>query len=66
MKKFSFLIFQARDGAARLPVSILTHGDVSHTCLYARWATRPRVKAMMPESVAARGADILCMGNTYH
>ncbi|MFT6447381.1 MAG: queuine tRNA-ribosyltransferase, partial [Sulfitobacter pontiacus] len=63
MKKFSFDL-QARDGAARTGVISTPRGDI-RTPAFMPVGTAATVKAMMPESVAATGADIL-LGNTYH
>ena len=51
-------------GAARTGVIRTTRGDI-RTPAFMPVGTAATVKAMMPESVAATGADIL-LGNTYH
>jgi queuine tRNA-ribosyltransferase len=63
MEKISFDL-QARDGAARTGVISTPRGDIL-TPAFMPVGTAATVKAMMPESVAATGADIL-LGNTYH
>lgn len=55
---------QKTDGAARTGVLQTTRGDI-RTPAFMPVGTAATVKAMMPESVAATGADIL-LGNTYH
>jgi len=55
---------QAEDGKARLGEVHTAHG-VIHTPCFMPVGTAATVKAMMPESVAATGAEIL-LGNTYH
>ncbi|WP_406736494.1 tRNA guanosine(34) transglycosylase Tgt [Thioclava sp. GXIMD4215] len=62
-EKFSFEL-QATDGAARKGVIHTPRGDI-RTPAFMPVGTAATVKAMMPESVAATGADIL-LGNTYH
>jgi queuine tRNA-ribosyltransferase len=62
-EKFSFE-HQATDGQARRGVIRTTRGDI-RTPAFMPVGTAATVKAMMPESVAATGADIL-LGNTYH
>jgi len=62
-EKFSFQL-QATDGQARRGVIHTTRGDI-RTPAFMPVGTAATVKAMMPESVAATGADIL-LGNTYH
>ena len=52
------------DGRARTGVIHTTRGDI-RTPAFMPVGTAATVKAMMPESVAATGADIL-LGNTYH
>ena len=52
------------DGAARLGVVKTAHGDIQ-TPAFMPVGTAATVKAMMPESVAATGAQII-LGNTYH
>ncbi|MGJ8616924.1 MAG: tRNA guanosine(34) transglycosylase Tgt [Sulfitobacter sp.] len=54
----------AQDGKARSGVIHTTRGDI-RTPAFMPVGTAATVKAMMPESVAATGADIL-LGNTYH
>ncbi len=61
--KFSFDL-NATDGKARTGVIHTTRGDI-RTPAFMPVGTAATVKAMMPESVAATGADIL-LGNTYH
>ncbi|WP_417807041.1 tRNA guanosine(34) transglycosylase Tgt [Thioclava sp.] len=63
MSKFSFTL-NATDGAARTGVISTPRGDI-RTPAFMPVGTAATVKAMMPESVAATGADIL-LGNTYH
>jgi queuine tRNA-ribosyltransferase len=60
---FSFDL-QATDGAARAGVMHTPRGDI-RTPAFMPVGTAATVKAMMPESVRATGADIL-LGNTYH
>jgi len=52
------------DGAARTGVIRTPRGDI-RTPAFMPVGTAATVKAMMPESVASTGADIL-LGNTYH
>ena len=54
----------ATDGAARSGVISTPRGQI-RTPAFMPVGTAGTVKAMMPESVAATGADIL-LGNTYH
>ncbi|MAU52284.1 MAG: tRNA guanosine(34) transglycosylase Tgt [Roseovarius sp.] len=54
----------ARDGAARTGVIDTPRGQI-RTPAFMPVGTAATVKAMLPESVAATGADIL-LGNTYH
>ncbi|MGB3244416.1 MAG: tRNA guanosine(34) transglycosylase Tgt [Sulfitobacter sp.] len=54
----------AVDGKARTGVLHTTRGDI-RTPAFMPVGTAATVKAMMPESVAATGADVL-LGNTYH
>jgi queuine tRNA-ribosyltransferase len=54
----------AEDGKARLGEVHTAHG-VIHTPCFMPVGTAATVKAMMPDSVAATGAEIL-LGNTYH
>jgi len=60
---FSFKLL-AQDGQARRGVIHTPRGDI-RTPAFMPVGTAATVKAMMPESVAATGADIL-LGNTYH
>ncbi len=60
---FSFEL-QATDGTARTGVIRTPRGDI-RTPAFMPVGTAATVKAMLPESVAATGADIL-LGNTYH
>ncbi|KIN60829.1 Queuine tRNA-ribosyltransferase [Sulfitobacter noctilucae] len=53
-----------QDGAARTGVIHTTRGDIQ-TPAFMPVGTAATVKAMLPESVKATGADIL-LGNTYH
>ncbi len=61
--RFSFAL-NATDGAARTGLISTPRGDI-RTPAFMPVGTAATVKAMMPESVAATGADIL-LGNTYH
>src|SRR5690554_6340788 len=61
--RFEFNL-QATDGAARTGVIRTPRGDI-RTPAFMPVGTAGTVKAMMPESVRATGADIL-LGNTYH
>ncbi|THH38810.1 tRNA guanosine(34) transglycosylase Tgt [Aliishimia ponticola] len=63
MTSFSFDL-QATDGRARTGVISTPRGDI-RTPAFMPVGTAATVKAMMPESVRATGADIL-LGNTYH
>ena len=63
MTRFSFDL-NATDGKARTGV-IHTPRGVIRTPAFMPVGTAATVKAMMPENVAATGADIL-LGNTYH
>ncbi|MBB5515802.1 queuine tRNA-ribosyltransferase [Rubricella aquisinus] len=63
IKRFSFSI-HGKDGAARTGVVHTARGDI-RTPAFMPVGTAATVKAMMPESVRATGADIL-LGNTYH
>ncbi|MBY5932878.1 tRNA guanosine(34) transglycosylase Tgt [Tateyamaria omphalii] len=63
MSSFSFDL-QATDGRARTGVISTPRGDI-RTPAFMPVGTAATVKAMMPESVRATGADIL-LGNTYH
>ena len=60
---FSFRL-EARSGDARAGVFTTPHGPV-HTPAFMPVGTHGAVKAMMPEQVAATGAEIV-LGNTYH
>jgi queuine tRNA-ribosyltransferase len=60
---FQFQI-DATDGAARTGVIKTPRGDI-RTPAFMPVGTAATVKAMLPESVRATGADIL-LGNTYH
>ena len=60
---FGFTV-SAIDGAARAGVISTPRGQV-RTPAFMPVGTAATVKAMLPESVAATGADIL-LGNTYH
>ena len=62
-ERFSFEL-GATDGAARTGVIRTSRGDV-RTPAFMPVGTAATVKAMLPESVRATGADIL-LGNTYH
>ncbi len=61
--KFSYSV-SATDGNARRGVIRTPRGDIQ-TPAFMPVGTAATVKAMLPESVAATGADIL-LGNTYH
>jgi len=63
MQRFGFRK-TAQDGKARLGVIDTPRGAI-RTPAFMPVGTAATVKAMMPESVAATGADIL-LGNTYH
>ncbi len=54
----------ATDGAARTGVIKTPRGEI-RTPAFMPVGTAATVKAMLPESVRATGADIL-LGNTYH
>ncbi|MFO1176678.1 MAG: tRNA guanosine(34) transglycosylase Tgt [Paracoccaceae bacterium] len=62
-QKFSFRL-DAADGPARTGVISTPRGDI-RTPAFMPVGTAATVKAMLPESVRATGADIL-LGNTYH
>ncbi|WP_372603410.1 tRNA guanosine(34) transglycosylase Tgt [Actibacterium sp.] len=62
-QRFSFSL-HATDGKARLGTISTPRGDI-RTPAFMPVGTAATVKAMLPESVAATGADIL-LGNTYH
>ncbi|WP_408592508.1 tRNA guanosine(34) transglycosylase Tgt [Paracoccus marcusii] len=61
--RFDFTL-QATDGAARTGVIDTPRGQI-RTPAFMPVGTAATVKAMLPDSVAATGADIL-LGNTYH
>lgn len=61
--RFSYSV-AASDGKARTGKISTPRGDI-RTPAFMPVGTAATVKAMMPESVAATGADIL-LGNTYH
>ena len=61
--RFSFAI-HATDGRARTGAISTPRGEI-RTPAFMPVGTAATVKAMLPESVAATGADIL-LGNTYH
>ncbi|MFV0493330.1 MAG: tRNA guanosine(34) transglycosylase Tgt [Pseudorhodobacter sp.] len=63
VQKFEFKV-KATDGAARQGVIRTQRGEV-RTPAFMPVGTAATVKAMMPDSVRATGADIL-LGNTYH
>src|SRR5579871_667793 len=63
MSKFEYKLL-AEDGKARLGEVHTAHG-VIHTPCFMPVGTAATVKTMMPEAVAATGAQIL-LGNTYH
>ncbi|MCE3232104.1 MAG: tgt [Rickettsiaceae bacterium] len=54
----------AKDGKSRTGVVSTAHGEI-RTPAFMPVGTAATVKAMMPESVKATGADII-LGNTYH
>ncbi|MEZ5883782.1 MAG: tRNA guanosine(34) transglycosylase Tgt [Paracoccaceae bacterium] len=62
-ERFGFEV-RARDGRARTGVISTPRGEV-RTPAFMPVGTAATVKAMLPESVRATGADIL-LGNTYH
>lgn len=62
-QKFSFTL-NATDGRARTGVISTPRGEI-RTPAFMPVGTAATVKAMLPESVRATGADIL-LGNTYH
>ena len=62
-ERFSFAV-KASDGAARCGVISTPRGEI-RTPAFMPVGTAGTVKAMLPESVRATGADIL-LGNTYH
>jgi queuine tRNA-ribosyltransferase len=61
--KFSFQL-NGSDGSARTGVIFTPRGDI-RTPAFMPVGTAATVKAMLPENVAATGADVL-LGNTYH
>lgn len=63
MNQFSFDL-HATDGRARTGTITTPRGDI-RTPAFMPVGTAATVKAMLPESVRATGADIL-LGNTYH
>ena len=63
MTEFSFRL-DATDGTARTGVITTPRGKI-RTPAFMPVGTAATVKAMLPDSVAATGADIL-LGNTYH
>src|SRR5215469_3445645 len=63
MSEFRFEL-QATDGAARAGAIHTPRGDI-RTPAFMPLGTAGSVKAMIPESVRATGADII-LGNTYH
>ena len=63
MTAFGFTLL-AQDGAARLGRLSTAHGEID-TPAFMPVGTAGTVKAMLPESVAATGAQIV-LGNTYH
>ena len=63
MSGLSFTV-SVRDGAARRGRLATAHGTIE-TPAFMPVGTAATVKAMLPESVAATGAEIL-LGNTYH
>ena len=62
-RRFEFAV-NARDGKARTGLVKTPRGDIA-TPAFMPVGTAATVKAMLPESVAATGADIV-LGNTYH
>ncbi|MBO6853714.1 MAG: tRNA guanosine(34) transglycosylase Tgt [Marivivens sp.] len=63
MERFSYELLKT-DGKARRGVIRTPRGEI-RTPAFMPVGTAATVKAMMPESVAATGADVL-LGNTYH
>ena len=63
VQKFSFQL-KATSGKARTGVIDTPRGEI-RTPAFMPVGTAATVKAMLPESVAATGADVL-LGNTYH
>ena len=62
-ERFAFEL-SATEGRARTGVIRTPRGEI-RTPAFMPVGTAATVKAMMPESVAATGADVL-LGNTYH
>lgn len=62
-QRFSFAL-NATDGSARTGIISTPRGEI-RTPAFMPVGTAATVKAMLPESVRATGADIL-LGNTYH
>ncbi|MEO0622573.1 MAG: tRNA guanosine(34) transglycosylase Tgt [Pseudomonadota bacterium] len=62
-RQFSFQL-DATDGQARTGIIMTPRGEI-RTPAFMPVGTAATVKAMLPESVKATGADIL-LGNTYH
>ena len=62
-ERFAFTV-QATDGAARSGRIVTPRGDI-RTPAFMPVGTAATVKAMLPASVRATGADII-LGNTYH
>ena len=60
---FSFTLLKS-DGAARRGEIVTPHGKVQ-TPAFMPVGTQGTVKGLMPEAVAATGAEIV-LGNTYH
>lgn len=63
MSKFSFKL-NHQHNKARCGVITTAHGEI-RTPAFMPVGTRGTVKAMLPESVAETGADVI-LGNTYH
>nr|WP_253310086.1 tRNA guanosine(34) transglycosylase Tgt [Rickettsia endosymbiont of Ceutorhynchus assimilis] len=63
MQKFSFKL-NHQHNKARCGVITTAHGEI-RTPTFMPVGTRGTVKAMLPESVADTGADVI-LGNTYH
>ncbi|WP_342270691.1 tRNA guanosine(34) transglycosylase Tgt [Rickettsia endosymbiont of Orchestes rusci] len=63
MQKFSFKLNHQHNNA-RCGVITTAHGEI-RTPTFMPVGTRGTVKAMLPESVADTGADVI-LGNTYH
>src|SRR3982751_4989651 len=62
-EKFTFKV-TGTDGAARMGIICTPRGEI-RTPAFMPVGTAGTVKAMLPESVRATGADIV-LGNTYH